>query len=438
MGYVPDVMRKKVYDTNENQKVDSAEDADTVDGADAGTSSGKVFKIPDGIAQGDIFFVNASGNITRLAAGTSGHFLKTQGANADPVWAAGGGQEIVPATLVVAASDSKDTNRADYQCDGTSDQNEINNALAALPTEGGRVVLLEGTYIIDGGITGDSVDIIEGNGMENTTIKVKDGYNTDVTVLSGIGEVKNLEVDGNKANQTSGTMNGISAKRVMNCRVKQMKGGYGIKITEKALQNVVEYCDGKGIQTDGTGFIVISGNEISYCDYGIYGGNSKGVVSNNKCDYNSNHGIRFDGGRIVCLGNWLLYNGGDGIYHASGDYCTFADNIIENNDKHGIELNVTDNSIISSNTFHANGQDADDTYHDIYLREGAFADTKYVVVVGNNIEELSTTKTKYGIYEEGNAGPTVIVGNLILGCATGRISADHADTVKANNLEKAA
>jgi len=32
MGYVPDVMRKKVYDTNENQKVDSAEDADTVDG----------------------------------------------------------------------------------------------------------------------------------------------------------------------------------------------------------------------------------------------------------------------------------------------------------------------------------------------------------------------------------------------------------------------
>jgi len=32
MGYVPGVMRKKVYDTNENQKVDSAEDADTVDG----------------------------------------------------------------------------------------------------------------------------------------------------------------------------------------------------------------------------------------------------------------------------------------------------------------------------------------------------------------------------------------------------------------------
>jgi len=32
MSYVPDVMRKKVYDVNENQKVDSAEDTDTVDG----------------------------------------------------------------------------------------------------------------------------------------------------------------------------------------------------------------------------------------------------------------------------------------------------------------------------------------------------------------------------------------------------------------------
>ena len=32
MSYVPDVMRKRVYDVNENQSVDSAENADTVDG----------------------------------------------------------------------------------------------------------------------------------------------------------------------------------------------------------------------------------------------------------------------------------------------------------------------------------------------------------------------------------------------------------------------
>lgn len=39
-------------------------------------------------AQGDIYYRNSSGVLARLAPGTSGHFLKTQGAAADPVWAA--------------------------------------------------------------------------------------------------------------------------------------------------------------------------------------------------------------------------------------------------------------------------------------------------------------------------------------------------------------
>lgn len=41
--------------------------------------------------QGDILYYGASGAPALLAAGTSGHFLKTQGAGADPVWAAASG-----------------------------------------------------------------------------------------------------------------------------------------------------------------------------------------------------------------------------------------------------------------------------------------------------------------------------------------------------------
>ena len=66
-------------------------DADQVDACHAGVATGNVFKIPAGIAQGDIFYVNGSGNVVRLAAGTNGHFLKTQGAAANPIWAAGAG-----------------------------------------------------------------------------------------------------------------------------------------------------------------------------------------------------------------------------------------------------------------------------------------------------------------------------------------------------------
>ncbi len=43
--------------------------------------------------QGDIIYHNGT-SLTRLAAGTNGHFLKTQGPNANPVWAAASGSAI--------------------------------------------------------------------------------------------------------------------------------------------------------------------------------------------------------------------------------------------------------------------------------------------------------------------------------------------------------
>jgi len=47
-------------------------------------------KLADG-TQGDVLYYAASGAPTLLGAGTSGHFLKTQGAGANPAWAAAGG-----------------------------------------------------------------------------------------------------------------------------------------------------------------------------------------------------------------------------------------------------------------------------------------------------------------------------------------------------------
>lgn len=52
-------------------------------------------------AQGDIFYRDGSG-VARLAAGTSGQFLKTQGAGANPVWATGVSQSTGTWTPVVA------------------------------------------------------------------------------------------------------------------------------------------------------------------------------------------------------------------------------------------------------------------------------------------------------------------------------------------------
>lgn len=57
-----------------------------VDGTKVVKTNAPVFTLGSD-AQGDIYYRNGSGAIDRLAAGTSGHFLKTQGAGANPTWA---------------------------------------------------------------------------------------------------------------------------------------------------------------------------------------------------------------------------------------------------------------------------------------------------------------------------------------------------------------
>lgn len=54
--------------------------------ATVGDNAITLAKLEDG-TQGDVLYYGASGAPARLAAGTSGQYLKTQGAAADPVWA---------------------------------------------------------------------------------------------------------------------------------------------------------------------------------------------------------------------------------------------------------------------------------------------------------------------------------------------------------------
>lgn len=56
-------------------------------------------------AQGDILYFNGS-NWVRLGAGTSGHFLKTQGTGANPVWASAGGDHTTQDWTVQSSAPS--------------------------------------------------------------------------------------------------------------------------------------------------------------------------------------------------------------------------------------------------------------------------------------------------------------------------------------------
>lgn len=87
------------------------------------------------------------------------------------------------ATLVVAASDSL-TKSADYRCDGTADEVQIQAAIDALPASGGRVLLLDGTFNIaqSTNVNIPSDTTLEGQG--DTTILQKVGSDAGDKILN--------------------------------------------------------------------------------------------------------------------------------------------------------------------------------------------------------------------------------------------------------------
>lgn len=225
-----------------------------------------------------------------------------------------GGQTT--ATLVVAAADSSWRGResADYICDGVSDQAQINDALNWLVSDGrtgGKVMLLEGTYVIDNHILMPSYTQLEGQGA-GTVIKIRDGYelppapnrylymiankDTDNTRL----RVAHLTLDGNKANTTETAyigaiyFNAVSdsivedvqsinapmreidvygdRNRISGCRLQDAQhgglvvaGGSGCTVTD----NVVQSCGGHGISLTVLTNSVCTGNVSEGNNIGI-------------------------------------------------------------------------------------------------------------------------------------------------------------------------
>lgn len=175
-------------------------------------------------------------NVASLAksgsAGLKGDVTLSEGTNItltqtgqDIEVAAAGGAYARTATFVIAAVDSKDTTNADYICDGTADNVEINTAIAALPAMGGRVVLLEGNYNIAAALSINATSItLEGQG-NSTILTLVAATNTDVVTIGATGDnsvVRNLKINGNQANQVA--------------------GGHGVNINAAADYCTVEHC----------------------------------------------------------------------------------------------------------------------------------------------------------------------------------------------------
>ena len=126
--------------------------------------------------------------------------------------ASGGGGKRVCRFTVGTSTAGWTANDCDYLCDGTDDQVEINAAIQALPSTGGEIVILDGTYNITATIAMNKDNTkLSGNGAATILKRMwnsssKEGVIT-INAANGRCCVENLQIDGNRVTYPSNNNN---------------------------------------------------------------------------------------------------------------------------------------------------------------------------------------------------------------------------------------
>ena len=374
-------------------------------------------------------------------------------------------------SLLVAASDATaaEIRNADYICDGTNDEVQIQAAIDALPAEGGRVCLSEGTFLIQN-LTETEV------GLPLAGIVITEDYG-DVELRGSIGTILKQDAD----QQASSSM--VLIRAITNPRLSRTKIA-GIEVDGNILNqsNVwlhsgpLTISNRSAVRNDGSTFIhdcyfhswKDNGAAIyigSYCQHVIIA-HSKFYTEWCPCIWTHD--------RFTNISNNLflgLYNDGSsyGVVFMTGDVgmgnsqysvvnanqfqggfraavrlwgaqeCVITNNIITrmvnpagkaiwvNDYDDGAQLVHAYGNLIANNVIH-------DCYDGIWLEpSGVNMGCQYNRVVGNQIIEGPHVGLNCGIYETGaNNLDNIIESNTIVGAAT-PISADGTGVIVRNN-----
>lgn len=207
---------------------------------------------------------------------------------------ADGTQHKKTARFVIGTSTAGWTAKdCDYLCDGTNDQEEIIQALNALPATGGEVVILDGTYNITASINipKDNVSI-RGSGNATTLKRMYNSTSASsgatarglITLNEKSGcKIQDLQIDGNKATYTASY-------------------NYGIRLSSSS---------------DNT----ITGNTCNNNSYGIYlYSSSNNTVTGNTCNNNSNGIYLNSSSDNTVTGNTCIRGTGQTSDYASNQY----------------------------------------------------------------------------------------------------------------------
>ena len=278
------------------------------------------------------------------------------------------------ATLVVAASDSLHQGYADYVCDGVDDQVEIQAAIEALPSGGGKVVLLDGEYTLNENTSnalnaainiGRSNVTLEGSGW-GTILKLKDGI-TAPSILQSYSPagsniiIRNLQIDGNKANTTD------PGVHTHGC------GFHSSGLTDFIIENLYVH-------------------DIWYRGLSFYSG-ERGIIRNNNIVdvYNNCVNLDHSTSYVTVTGNYLSATGSSaGIEVDASTGHINVRNIITNNIVSGY-FGIRGTSIGVQECVIANNNIYDSTH-------GISFEGKNSIISHNNINHTDNTPLKLGGY----------------------------------------
>ena len=267
----------------------------------------------------------------------------------------------------------------DYLCDGTSDQTEINAAIAALPSGGGEVLLLDGTYNISSSITIGKANVsLRGTGPATILKRMFDGSGSNGVIGCSAANccISDLLVDGNKSSYTSSNNRGVFTSasaaniKIDNVTVQNsyigfglsgMDGGSIVNSKTKICSSVSIFVSGaSGISVEGCSLVTNGGNGITVetsediriinnriantTDYGVYlrNGSKCGIITGNTIDApHDDYSIGIYGSAISVIGNVvgsIILGGGSESNIATHNILTAkdvvnsgTDNTVDNN-----------------------------------------------------------------------------------------------------------
>jgi len=307
-------------------------------------------------------------------------------------------------TLFVAANNALDRSRAqcDFLCDGIDDDEQIQEAIDALPASGGRVVLSEGYFICVADITIPEAVTLEGQGYDTVLAFDGDDIRNALTIDGDGVNIKNLI-----ALLVAGAGIGGARPNVI----------YNDNHDHVLLENLFVYGD-ESVADDGSdlrqcGILFVDGaySKIVVCyvsdndRHGIHLSSPYNcVVEGNYSGSNGYWGILLNSSDWMnIVGNNCDINLGGGISVANSNYCTIVGNDCDTNDTYGILLDGAQENTVTGNTCAGN------ILHGIYLD-----DSNDNTISGNTVclNDSIDTGFWHGVDVNAGSANNQIVGNV--------------------------